>query len=120
MATKNNSESLILMPRDAYGYCSVPLFLHSMVHGDVKIERDLVHVGDVVGLDLSVGNLVAAVGAKDGQLFFVIRWHLQRRNSPCADGEMAPFHKNESTKTDLLENGRSSCLVLSLLPSDEW
>lgn len=43
-----------------------------MVHRDVKSERDLVHVGDVVELDLSVSKLVAAVGAEDGQLFFVI------------------------------------------------
>lgn len=49
-----------------------PCFLDSWVHGDVRSEGVLVHVGDVVWLDLAFSDLVLAVGAEDGQRFFVI------------------------------------------------
>ena len=72
------------------------VFFYGTVHGDVKGERDLVHVCDMVWLDFLFGNFVLAVSAEDGHPFFVILWHLLRSSSSCADGEMTPFHKTEA------------------------
>ena len=46
------------------------------VHGDVKGERSIIHVCDVVSLDFLFNALVLVVSAEDGHLFFVIVWQL--------------------------------------------
>ena len=52
----------------------VPNFLHSAIHGNIKDEWNLVHVDDVLWMDLLFSYLVFAVCADSGQLFLVIFW----------------------------------------------
>lgn len=66
-----------------------------MVQGDVKGERDLVHVRDVFRLDLHFRDLVLGVVAENDQLFFVILFQFLRDGGSCVDGEIMPFHKTK-------------------------
>lgn len=72
-------------------------FLHSVVHGDIKGEGNLVHVGDVLWPDLLFSDLVFAVHTENDQLFFVV-WQLLRDGSLCADREITSFHKTKASR----------------------
>lgn len=82
MAIKRNGKSQLLVPRCAYRKHAGPLLLYSVVHWDVS------SVGDVVGLDVFVGNLFIAVEVEDGQLFLINHQMLLRHGNPCPDGWM--------------------------------
>lgn len=87
----------------AYRNCSGSGFLDSMVHRDVNGEGHLVHVGDVFRLDLLISDLVLAIGAKNGKLFFIF-WQLLLDGSSCADGEIMPFYITKAPRRTSLKN----------------
>lgn len=53
--------------------------------------------------DLHFSDLVLAVGAENGQLFFLILWQLLRHGGSCADGEITSFHKTKAPKRTSLK-----------------
>lgn len=67
-------------------YHAGPLLFDSVVHQDVQSEWHLIHVSEVVGMDVFVGNLFTTIEAEGGQVFLVVSWMLLRHGSPCADG----------------------------------
>ena len=97
LSTENYSEGRFPFPCGTYGYRNVPCFFYSSSQRYVKGERDIVHAGDVVFMDILFGNLLAIV-AEDGHSFSVIFCELLLDGSSCADGEMTPFHRAEAPR----------------------